>query len=334
MEIIKTFPGEVDFHLFDELVKRLYPADSIRHQQTDKINEAFLVSCFVLVQDGNPKARVALYNNQELIHEEKHAFCIGNFECIQDQEIANHLIQHVIKEIKKQNGTYLIGPMNGSSWDNYRFSMHHDSPNFFLEPYHHLYYNDLFKDLGFEPISYYTSSMDTVMQFDYPDVLEIEIKLKNDGIIVREIDMNNYESELKNIFPLVIATFKNNFLYTPIQWEYFRDKYLQAAAIMKPENVLIAENSHGETIGLIFCYDDLSNQKDKSLIIKTIARNPSERYSGLGQVMGNQLIKSLNQRKYKSLIHAFMIESGVSTFASKKFHGNNYKKYVLYGKDI
>jgi len=63
MEIIKTMPGDNRFYLFEDLPKRLYPAESIRNTQPDNYNIAFLHACYVLLDGGEPKARAALYQN-------------------------------------------------------------------------------------------------------------------------------------------------------------------------------------------------------------------------------------------------------------------------------
>ena len=332
MEIISTQPGDGNFHLFEGLTKQLYPENSIRHTQSESINIEFLKICFVLTVNGEPKARVALYNNPNLSFNTTKSACIGNYECIDDATIADHLLQFITNEAKKTGIQFLIGPMNGSTWDNYRFSTHHNSPNFLLEPYHHLYYNQQFEESGFTPISQYTSSIDTDLECNHPDILKREAELLNEGVVIRSINMNDYEGELKKLYPVITNSFKSNFLYTPIKWETFFKKYMEAGKIINPEYVLIAEDKHGNIIGFIFAYDDLYNRKEKSLVVKTLARHESKQWAGLGQVLSNRVVSNVKSKGYTSLIHAFIISHGTSRGTSEKFHGKVYKNYVLYGK--
>src|ERR1700739_1381121 len=147
--------------------------------------------------------------------------------------------------------------MNGSTWDNYRFSVHHNHLNFLLEPYHHLYYNDLFTGNGFEPIARYSSSIDTKMDLDHPQVLKREAELLNAGIKIRDINMSRYENELSLLYPFISDAFKNNFLYTPISWETFRERYIEAGQIICPGYTLIATDKEERVAGFIFSYPDL-----------------------------------------------------------------------------
>ena len=94
---------------------------------------------------------------------------------------------------------------------------------------------------------------------------------------------------------------------------------------------MIAEDEKENIIGFIFCYEDLLNKKEKSLVIKTLARDQSKKWSGLGAVMANRIIVLAKERGYKSVIHAFMMDDGSSSESSRKFFGNVYKEYVLYG---
>jgi phosphoribosylformimino-5-aminoimidazole carboxamide ribonucleotide (ProFAR) isomerase len=67
-------------------------------------------------------------------------------------------------------------------------------------------------------------------------------------------------------------------------------------------------------------------------VVKTLARNESKQWSGLGQVMSNQVVRTVKAKGYKSMIHAFIIKQGTSRGTSEKFLGKVNKNYVLYGK--
>jgi L-amino acid N-acyltransferase YncA len=332
--IIRTTPGDENFHLFENFPKDIYPADSIRFRLAENINTEYLEACYVILTDDKPKARVALYTNPYLNYQDKKSFCIGNYESVEDVSVSNALLAHVSGETKKLGADYLIGPMNGSTWDNYRFSTHNDHPNFFLEPYHHLYYNQFFKDAGFAPIANYFSGIDRQLQFGIPEVMQRKKELLTLGITLRNIDLADFENELKRLFEFNELAFKTNFLYTPISWETFHKKYTETKKIINPEFVLLAEDEAKNLIGLFFCVDDFFNKDEKSLIIKSIARHPDKNWAGLGHVIADEIIKRAKHGGYKSLVHAFISAQGTSVKISKNYLGEVYKNYTLYGKEI
>jgi hypothetical protein len=331
VKIISTNPKNADFHLFETLPNLLYKADEIRCKQAEIINGEFLDSCYVLLEDNEPKARMAIYNNPLLNYDGKSVACIGNYECVNDNEISAQLIHFACQAAKKLGKEFLIGPMNGSTWDNYRFSLHNNYPNFLFEPYHHLYYNQQFINSGFKTISTYVSNIDKEMPNDSVDVLELEKRAKKFGVKIRNINLSDYDNELEKLYPFITSSFKTNFLYTPISKESFIKKYQEARKIINSEYFLIAEDKEENTIGFIFCYEDMLNATAKSLIIKTLVRNKSKQWSGLGHILANRVIRLAKSNNYTSVVHAFMMEQGTSKKTSANFRGKNYKNYVLYG---
>ncbi|HRI00575.1 MAG TPA: hypothetical protein PK006_05945 [Saprospiraceae bacterium] len=331
MEIVRTKPGDNDFQLFEMIPELLYAKDCIRRQQSENINMDFLDACYVLVCDNEPKARLAVYKNPYLNYKEKKSACLGNYECVDNTEISKTILDFVVDQVKKTGNEFLIGPMNGSTWDNYRFSLQNEYPNFLLEPYHPIYYNDHFLNAGFKSIANYRSSIDHEMPCDLEAVIKLEDKFGETGVKIRNIQIDDFDNELKKLYPFISTAFKNNFLYTPISWTSFSNKYKEATQSINPEYFLIAEDSLGNIISFIFCYDDLYNSSEKSLVVKTLARDPSRQWSGLGHVLANKIIRLIKSKNYQSVVHAFMIEHGTSTGASANFLGKVYKNYTLYG---
>jgi hypothetical protein len=334
MEIIKTMPGDNRFYLFGDLPKLLYSAESVDPNKTEDFNFSFIHHCYVLLDNGEPKARGTLYENPGLFYHEKKVIAIGNYESTEDENISNKFLEYLIKEAQNLNSDFLIGPMNGSTWNNYRFSLHNNYDNFLLEPYHHIYYNRQFLSAGFKPIAHYTSKINTSFFCDHKEVLMKESKLLNAGLTIRNIDLANFDKELKNLYPFICKAFQHNFLFSRITLEAFIEKYKKIATLIRPEFVLIAEDVANNITGFIFCYDDLLNKKEKSLIIKTLARDQSKQWSGLGSVLANRIISLAKKQGYQSIIHAFMMEDGNSSEASRKFFGNIYKKYALYALEL
>ncbi len=208
--------------------------------------------------------------------------------------------------------------------NSYRFNHPTNHPYFLLEPCHHQYYPQQFIKSGFTPIANYFSSKGGVLPDTSQDALNLQNTFRDMNVNIRTIDTEIFDKELENLYPFIQSAFKNNFLYSPIRWEEFRKKYIEALQIVNSEFVLIAEDSAKNIIGFIFCYQDLLNTREKSLVVKTLARDANKKWSGLGNLLVNTIIQRAKYEKYQSIIHAFMIEEGASTRLSKKSSWGNY----------
>ncbi len=333
-EILETTFGNSTFQSFLDLPKRLYPPDSPKFAFPEPVPQDFLVTSFIVTSHGKPVARASLYDNPLLRYQQQPTLTVGNYECIDNTECANLLLDKLVEAAKAKESSYLIGPMNGSTWENYRFATDHDQPPFFLEPYHHLYYNEQFRQAGFAPIAEYFTNRDTDLAFDRPDIRQRERELRESGVTIRPIDLARFEKETERIYDFNAFAFSNNFLYTPIEKAAFLQKYAFAKNILHPEFTLIAEDETGSLIGYYFCMDDALNTREKSLIAKTLARHPDPKWRGLGHVMGNIVVKKAVALGYDTMLHPFIHKAGTSTKLSAHFSGLNYRNYVLYGKKI
>ncbi len=333
MDLIKTLPDQDD-RLFEQVPGMLYPPESLRFRENESFQMDVLFARYTVCVEGRPQARAALYRGDGLQWEGKPVWMVGNYECANDDRIAEALFERVFTDAKTGGAGYLIGPMNGSTWENYRFNLSHDFPNFLLEPYHHLYYVTQFYHAGFEVISRYTSNVDTELACDWPEVFEKEKAFVEQGVRIRPIDINRLEEELEKLYPFISLTFRDNRFYTPISLAHFKAKYLAAAPLIDGDYVLIAENSQGQPVGFIFSYDDRYSRRGRSLVIKTLAREKGKTYAGLGHVLANRVIRLARTRGYRSAVHAFIAEQGDATRVSGNFMGRPYKTYALFGKTL
>ncbi len=342
MQIIEISEKQNNIHIFYELLEKLYDKEQIyQKKMCENITNAFLVNRYVLLKNEKPKAHIAIYYNENLQFDEKidtkkpqKIFCIGNYEAFDDIEVAKKILEFALKEIKKMQGTYILAQMQGTTWENYRFSVHNHSPNFFLEPYHQAYYHTHFLEMGFEIVEKYFSSIDQYMVFDTPLVLLQEKKFVEMGVTFSTLDLENYEENLRKIFAFNALAFSQNVLYSPISEDFFVEKYLKILPIIQKDYVIIAKDTSNEIIGVFFAIPDIWDKSKKTLIIKSISRHPSPQWQGLGHVIGNILYRNASKNGITHIIHAFMRENGFSTQISKNYSGEIYKKYVLLGYKI
>ncbi|TAE17050.1 MAG: hypothetical protein EAZ95_07110 [Bacteroidetes bacterium] len=334
LKILETNPTEASFSAFQNLPALLYPQDSAKFRLPDAWPTEWLDSCFVVLENDVPVARASLYLNPYLQYEGRQVACVGTYEAQEDAKYAQMLLQHIENTAKAKGATFLVGQMNGSTWENYRFSLHHDSPPFFLEAYHHLYYNAHFEKNGFEPIAYYFSSVDKSIKHNSPEALEAEAHFQQKGVTLRTIDINRYEEELARVHAFNLLAYQTNFLYSPIAEDAFMRKYAPLKQLINPDLVVFAEDAEGNLIGYLFGVQDFWNKETKTLIAKSVARHPDKQWRGLGLVIGNQVCKNALKHAYKHIIHSFLRENGTSVGLSQTYSGEVFRRYALYGKAL
>jgi L-amino acid N-acyltransferase YncA len=329
-DFIITYPGSGDFTLFQAAEKHIHPGKTMANDPA----ETFLHSCYVITRHGAIVGRFVLYDNHSMHLHDKRVFTIGNYESVDTPEAAEYILNTACQAAKRCGAGFLIGPMNGSTWENYRFADYVSENDFFLEPENQAWYGQQFRDNGFDKIASYLSAYDMEMRCDFPDISKRKTELLAAGYTIRPIKLDNYEEELEKVYELSLDAYKNNFLYTPISRESFIAKYRPLKALIKPDFVLLAEDSEGKLAGYVFCVDDIKRKDKKRLILKSIARRPGRQDRGLGDVLGCEIAKLAKDSDYDGIIYALMHQQGSSVNLSKNRNAEVIKTYSLYAKEL
>ncbi len=329
-----TLPDGPNYEAFLALPDLLYPENHPGRQFKNSILNDHLITLLVAKRNDEVAGRCSLYFPPGMLVNGAPAACVGHYECIDHPEIAQKLLNEASQLARSGGKAYLVGPMNGSTWNHYRFSDHNDSPNFFLEPYHHLYYHEQFRSVGFENLDTYSSSLVEDMRFDHQRADELEAQFKSQGIRFRTFNQKQVTEELERIWHLISLAFVDNYLFTPITKAGFLEKYLPLMDYLNPAYIHLAEDASGRVVGLNFCMLDHWHIDQSRLIAKTVARHPDPQFAGMGTVLGKLIYQQAAQDGITSFIHAFIREGNASGHLSNSLSGKTYKTYTLYKKAL
>lgn len=333
LHLIHTIPGDPHWEQFLTVPREVFPYPPHQLGLKNQINHDFLFKGLILIQDGKTVGRIGIYLNHELNKDGRKAGTLGNYEAIDDQRVGTRLLEAGIAILEEAGIEYVIGPMNGSSWDQYRFELHPDRHRFFLEPQNPSWYHTHWKAAGFQVIGEYASNIDRQMKVHANSVSRIDDWSRR-GIQVRKINLDRYEEELELLFPLCLEGFQQNHLYTPISKSSFLAKYLPIKTAIDPEWVLIAENDDGSPGGFIFCFPDHWNQSNRQLVIKTLVRKPGKEWAGIGSILSAIIIQKAQKAGFEAVIHAMMFHAGGGNAISAKYKGEMIQEYALLGREI
>ncbi|MDR0802195.1 GNAT family N-acetyltransferase [Fluviicola sp.] len=323
---IKSIDGREKFQqISKEFSAMLY--DPYPNLQCNETIDKNFDKGFVLYANNEIAATACVIKNPDLFFNNENAVCLAFYECVENAEASKMLLQTIAEYCQQQGYKYLIGPFNGSTWNSYRFALEPITDSYFGEPFHKHYYAEQFKNFGFQTAAEYVTQINTALVLpDTPTIL-------NETFLFRTLDINNYETEMKNIFSFCKEIFHNNFLYTEIGEEIFLSKYIALKNIIHPELVLIAEDN-GEIVGLILALHDFYCKHEKRMIIKTLGRKSDARYAGLAYELSRRIIKIAIENKYQTVLHAFMHQNNASVKMSNKFSGKPFRKYKLFYKEL
>lgn len=287
---------------------------------------------YFLMDNKNARATATVYSNSALQVDGKSAWMIGNFEALDVD--CQELFAAISIDASAVGVDQLIGPMNGSTWQEHRFIVDQFGAPFLSEMSHPKYYPELWKQNKFSTFQRYFSYKDSAIITNDEGFSKLEQHFSSLKLTLRTIDLSNFEQELERIYELCVRAFRKNILYSEISKERFVASYLPFHTWLKEDYIWIAENDQKECLGFLFAFENKLNPTEKELIVKTIARSPSLEYNGLGTILGNQFMKKAIENGVTSILHAFMHESNTSKNLSQRFNGECIRTYELFSKNL
>ncbi|HLZ61076.1 MAG TPA: GNAT family N-acetyltransferase [Ktedonosporobacter sp.] len=281
---------------------------------------------------------------------------IGHYAAY-DDEAAVSLLRLACKELARQGCTLAVGPMDGSTDRRYRLlSERGTEPPFFLEPDNPDDWPHHFMNSGFTPLAHYYSALQVGLEPQSsptgPRVVvrptgmtsgprkggdPMRLEFVAGGITLRQFDLERFEDELHRIYGLVVSSFRDNFLASPLAEEDFLEQNRALRPYIRPELIQLAERE-GEIIGFIFAVPDWLQMRRgatiDTIVIKTLAVHPTYRGKGLGTLLMNRLLKIAHGLGYQRAIHALMHENNYSLRISRGKRGEVMRRYTLYAQSL
>ena len=252
------------------------------------------------------------------------------------------LFNKIFEELKKEGIETIIGPLNGTTWNTYRYVTEKGNGRpFLLEPWNEDYSVSLFEKLGFKPLAGYISTVMEGMNSNGRKNLDKKIEKLKKFDYYKDTRVESAENKdllkvLNKVYDLTVEAFKNNFLYSELEREIFLKMYMsyEDKIVKKFFKMLYLK---GELIGYVFGIPDYAELgykgKIDTIILKTIAVSPEYNGKGMGYILINSLIEEAEKEGYENVIYALMHESNVSKNIGLLL-GNMLRRYTLFIKEL
>jgi GNAT superfamily N-acetyltransferase len=215
---------------------------------------------FLAYRDGELCGRVAAIRNQWHIdlHQENLGF-FGFFECIDDQEVANGLLDAVRDWFAPQGITWLRGPANPSQ--SYEFGLlveGFDSSPTFMMTYNPPYYGQLLTNYGFR------KSQDLYAYWGHREMLPpIRDKLaplskkiiEHLGLKLRPMDKSRFKEDVRTFLSIFNRSMATSWGFVPISEKEMDHMAGGLRYLLIPEMSIAAEVD-GKVVGALFSIPD------------------------------------------------------------------------------
>ena len=191
----------------------------------------------IVFQDeaGKMAGNLNLWHNRPNYNGKKTSY-IGNimiFEKYRKEEFEKEIFDKLFEELRKNEIEVIIGPLNGTTWNTYRYvTKTGNRKPFLMEPWNEGYYVELFQKIGFNPLANYISTIMENMNPVKRENLSKKIEKIKKFDYYKDIKVKSAENEnileiLNKVYDLTIEAFKNNFLYSELEREIFIKMYMK-----------------------------------------------------------------------------------------------------------
>jgi GNAT superfamily N-acetyltransferase len=215
---------------------------------------------FVAKKDGQVAGRVAaiLDKAHNRFHQENAGF-FGFFECINDQAVADALLQRAKRWVIDRGAKFLRGPVNPST--NYECGTlveGFDSDPMVMMPYNPEYYPVLLERTGLRKSKDLWAWLSNANTIDIKKIDRVADKaVSGNGVKVRPIDMKNFDADVENVWNIYNSAWERNWGFIPMSKEEFKLQGKEMKQILKPELVLIGE-VEGRVVGFALALPDIN----------------------------------------------------------------------------
>jgi hypothetical protein len=313
---------------------------------------------FIAERDGAVIGRIGgiVNYNHNKEHSDKVGF-FGFFECVNEQPVADALLDEAKKFVQSKGMDAFRGPANPSVNDEYGLLIEgFDSPATILMTYNPPYYATLFENYGLKKekdLFAWILSQETV----YTDKMNRanEIVKQRSGVSIRPINMKDFAHEVTLLKYVYNSAWEKNWGAVPMTDAEFDFLAADLKQIVEPELVLIAELK-GKVIGFGLSLPDINRalvynrnggligglwhlftKKKKIDLVRIIVLGVIEeaRNTGAAGLLFFETAVRAKKLGYKYGEASWVLEDNVMmNRAAEAMQGKAYKKYRIYQQPI
>jgi hypothetical protein len=320
------------------------------------------VELFLAEKDGELVGRIAAIknDNHNKFHNDKTGF-FGFFETLDDQDVADLLLDNACAWCKDKKLDKIVGPVNPSTNDECGLLIDgFDSSPVILMTYNPKHYSDKIENFGFEKekdlYAYYVSAkvINNQQAMSKLNRMAELIKKRND-VTTRYLSMKDLTSEVRKIEEIYNNAWELNWGFVPMTTEEFDHLAKMLKMIVDPEYVIFAE-VNGIPAGFSLSLPDFNQVlkrlngrlfpfgifkllywKNKIDLIRVIVMGVKREFQkkALDSVFYLETIINGNKKGVKGAEISWVLEDNIVMRQTvEKLGGQIYKTYRIYSKSL
>ncbi|MBD1423418.1 hypothetical protein [Sphingobacterium chuzhouense] len=316
---------------------------------------------FLAYKDGNIVGRIlAIWNTNHNAFNKVSEGQFGFFESINDQTVANKLLDTAAEWVKSKGGTRVVGPVNLTTNDTCGLLVDgFDKPPMVMMPYNPRYYIDLIECAGYSKkvdLRAYLVTTETANQRSVLLLEKLEERLRRSGIVLRQINLKDFASEAKKIKAVYNKAWDKNLGFVPMTDEEFDYTAKELKMIVDPKYCIVAERGEeivGFALGIPNINEILIHIKKGRLLpfgifkllfglkkikmIRVLMLGVLEGYRKLGieACLYGRIIKNAIPSGIEGAECSWMLDDNyMMNHAIEQINAEFYKRYRLYEKAI
>jgi GNAT superfamily N-acetyltransferase len=245
---------------------------------------------------------------------------IGFFQPAQLDQ-GRELLQTAIDWLLDQGVQDIYGPINTSTWFDYRYLLETTSgPTFSWEPAHPEYVA-IWKQCGFEICEEYHSRAFDNIHTALPKTEASYQKFKEAGFSTRPFaPKNEIAREIQHITRINQASFDRAFLSEPISADDYQNKYVPQFVQYVGDLSFFILNPEGKEVGYFFLFQDQGDGSHPYLIWKTLALTREHQGQGLATFGIHHALKLAQVKGLDSMVAALIRKGAPSEMLLAKIY--------------
>jgi GNAT superfamily N-acetyltransferase len=250
---------------------------------------------------------------------------IGCFEAMNDQVAATAVLRAAAAWLRERGATIVRGPMNFTTWHDYRLITERTEPGGFTgEPVHPEYYPQLWQGAGFAPTARYGSYWFPALAAQHAKFAARAQAALDAGIDVRPSSVG----DLPAMYQLAMIGFSEAHMFSRIEPDEFAALYTADRAASVAGTTFVAVED-GRPLGFIYSFV-AELPTGPAGVAKTVAVHPDARGRNVYQALFARVFETFLERNLERGIAALIHVDGTPSKMGWQDPARLYKSYALY----